>query len=60
MHLEKNNGILFLFVDEFGKFLEYASKHNPENELYFIQQLAEFCNNPKHNIVLNYNSSSKF
>src|SRR5690606_32996612 len=24
----------------------------PENELYFIQQLAEFCNNPKHNIVL--------
>jgi ribosomal protein S15P/S13E len=50
--LGKNNGILFLFLDEFGKFLEYASKHNPENELYFIQQLAEFCNNPKHNIVL--------
>jgi ribosomal protein S15P/S13E len=41
-----------LFLDEFGKFLEYASKHNPENELYFIQQLAEFCNNPKYNIVL--------
>jgi len=50
--LSKNNSILFLFLDEFGKFLEYASKHNPENELYFIQQLAEFCNNPKHNIVL--------
>lgn len=50
--LGENNGILFLFLDEFGKFLEYASKHNPENELYFIQQLAEFCNNPKHNIVL--------
>lgn len=50
--LEKNNGILFLFLDEFGKFLEYASKHNPEEELYFIQQLAEFCNNPKYNIVL--------
>ena len=50
--LGKSNGILFLFLDEFGKFLEYASKHNPENELYFIQQLAEFCNNPKHNIVL--------
>jgi ribosomal protein S15P/S13E len=50
--LGKNNGILFLLLDEFGKFLEYASKHNPENELYFIQQLAEFCNNPKHNVVL--------
>lgn len=50
--LGKNNGILFLLLDEFGKFLEYASKHNPEDELYFIQQLAEFCNNPKYNIVL--------
>lgn len=50
--LGKNNGLLFIFLDEFGKFLEYASKHNPESELYFIQQLAEFCNNPKYNIVL--------
>ena len=46
------NKILFIIIDEFGKFLEYATKHNPEKELYFIQQLAEFCNNPKHNIVL--------
>lgn len=44
--------LLFLFIDEFGKFLEYAAQHNPEKELYFIQQLAEFCNNPKYNIVL--------
>ncbi|VFA44193.1 hypothetical protein [Chryseobacterium indologenes] len=51
-HSLGNNGILFLLLDEFGKFLEYASKHNPENELYFIQQLAEFCNNPKYNIIL--------
>jgi len=50
--LSKSNKVLFLFLDEFGKFLEYASKHNPENELYFIQQLSEFCNNPKYNIVL--------
>lgn len=50
--LGKDNAILFLLLDEFGKFLEYASKHNPEDELYFIQQLAEFCNNPKYNIVL--------
>jgi ribosomal protein S15P/S13E len=48
----KDNKILFILIDEFGKFLEYASKHNPEKELYFVQQLAEFCNNPKHNIVL--------
>lgn len=50
--LGKKNGVLFLLIDEFGKFLEYASKHNPENELYFLQQLAEFCNNPEYNIVL--------
>ncbi len=50
--LGKSNSILFLLLDEFGKFLEFASKHNPEDELYFIQQLAEFCNNPNNNIVL--------
>jgi hypothetical protein len=48
----KEKKVLFILIDEFGKFLEYASKHNPEKELYFVQQLAEFCNNPKHNIVL--------
>ncbi len=48
----KENKMLFILIDEFGKFLEYASKNNPEKELYFVQQLAEFCNNPKHNIVL--------
>jgi hypothetical protein len=36
-------GILIV-VDEFGKFLEYAAKESPEEELYFIQQLAEFAN----------------
>lgn len=48
----KENKILFVLIDEFGKFLEYASKHNPEKELYFVQQLSEFCNNPIHNIIL--------
>ncbi|MBM3456813.1 MAG: hypothetical protein FJX80_17080, partial [Bacteroidetes bacterium] len=46
--LGKSNSLLFIVIDEFGKFLEYASKYNPEKELYFLQQLAEFCNNPKH------------
>lgn len=50
--LGSSNKILFLFIDEFGKFLEYASKHNPEDELYFVQQLAEFINDPMRNIVL--------
>ena len=48
----KKNRVLFILIDEFGKFLEYAVKHNPEKELYFVQQLAEFCNNPNQNIVL--------
>ncbi len=50
--IQGDNKILFIVIDEFGKFLEYANKHNPEKELYFVQQLAEFCNNPKYNIVL--------
>ncbi len=50
--LGNKNKILFLLVDEFGKFLEFASKNKPEEEIYFIQQLAEFINNPEINIVL--------
>lgn len=50
--IKGENKILFIVIDEFGKFLEYASKHYPEDELYFVQQLSEFCNNPEHNIVL--------
>ena len=46
------NKYLFIFIDEFGKFLEYAAKNNPEKELYFIQQLAEYVNNEENNIVL--------
>lgn len=50
--LGKNNPLLILIIDEFGKFLEYASQNSPEKELYFIQQLSEFANNPDHNIIL--------
>jgi hypothetical protein len=42
-NIKKGVGIAIL-VDEFGKFLEYAAKNNPESELYFIQQLAEWAN----------------
>lgn len=50
--LGKRNPLLILVIDEFGKFLEYASQNSPEKELYFIQQLSEFTNNPDHNIIL--------
>ncbi len=40
-----------IVVDEFGKFLEYAAKESPEEELYFIQQLAEFANTPDFPIL---------
>jgi len=50
--LGKNNPLLVIVIDEFGKFLEYASQNSPEKELYFIQQLSEFVNNTDHNIIL--------
>lgn len=50
--LGKGNPLLFIVIDEFGKFLEYAARHNPEQELYFIQQLTEFVNNSDYNICL--------
>ncbi|QED38633.1 hypothetical protein FK178_13320 [Antarcticibacterium arcticum] len=46
------NGLLVIAIDEFGKFLEYAAKNNPEDEIYFIQKLAEFANAPNRNILL--------
>lgn len=51
-NLEGKDGGLIIIIDEFGKFLEYASKNNPERELYFIQELAEFMNNPKNSSLL--------
>lgn len=47
----QNKGLVIL-IDEFGKFLEFASKNNPEKELYFIQELAEFVNDKRRNIIL--------
>src|SRR6218665_1493961 len=44
--------LLVIVIDEFGKFLEYAGKNQPEKEMYFIQQLAEFVNDPSRNILL--------
>jgi hypothetical protein len=41
---------LILLVDEFGKHLEYIAKENPE-EMYFIQELAEFCNDKSKQVL---------
>ncbi len=50
--LGQRNPLLIISIDEFGKFLEYAAQNEPEKELYFIQQLSEFVNNPDYNIIL--------
>lgn len=50
--LSSENDLLVIYLDEFGKFLEYASKFNPEKELYFLQQLAEFVNDHEKEILL--------
>lgn len=49
--LMKEEKGLIIIADEFGKFLEYAAKNNPEYELYFLQQFAEFINNADRNIL---------
>ncbi len=50
--LKKKNKFLFIVVDEFGKILEHAANHNPEQELYFLQKLAEFANVPTRKVIL--------
>ena len=48
---KKGKGLAFI-IDEFGKFLEYASKNYPEAELYFLQVLAEWTNNTNTDALL--------
>lgn len=52
LRTKKQNKMLVIVVDEFGKVLEHAAKNNVEEELYFMQQLAEFVNIPERNILL--------
>lgn len=40
--------VFILMIDEFGKFLEYASANGAEKELYFLQQIAELVNNTEY------------
>lgn len=48
----KEDKCLVIVVDEFGKFLEFAAKNNPDEELYFVQQLAELANDEANNLLL--------
>lgn len=50
--LRKQNKLLLMVIDEFGKILEYCAKNEPEKELYFLQKLSEFVNVPTRNIIL--------
>ena len=51
-HIAKSNSkALVIVIDEFGKFLEFAAKKNPDIELYFIQQLAEFANDKSREVL---------
>lgn len=50
--LSKNSKPLVILIDEFGKFIEYAVRNEPEKEIYFLQQLAEYIADPKNSCVL--------
>ena len=50
-HSDNLKGIA-IYIDEFGKFLEYAANNNPSQELYFIQQLAEYVNDTDKEVIL--------
>lgn len=50
--LKRQGKMLVIAIDEFGKALEHAAKNDPEKELYFLQQLAEYANAPQRNILL--------
>lgn len=47
----RGKGVL-LIIDEFGKFLEFMAAHNAEKELYLLQQLAEYANTKRNELVL--------
>ncbi|MGO2103507.1 MAG: hypothetical protein ACTH3E_10725 [Psychroflexus halocasei] len=58
---KQNKGVV-LIIDEFGKFLEYASKNKATDELYLIQQISEWANDEENDtyfiITLHQNFSS--
>ena len=59
--LKRKKGLV-LVIDEFGKFLEYASKNKSADELFLIQQISEWANDDLNEtyfiITLHQNFSS--
>ncbi|MEL0649907.1 ATP-binding protein [Algibacter sp. TI.3.09] len=59
--LASKKGVV-LIIDEFGKFLEYASKNKSADELFLIQQISEWANDDSNDtyfiITLHQNFSS--
>lgn len=49
--LKSENKCCIIIADEFGKFLEFAAKNTPSVQLYFLQELAEFVNDPDKNFL---------
>jgi hypothetical protein len=49
---QKKDSFVLIVIDELGKFLEYAAKNDPEREIYFLQQLAEFVNREDKELLL--------
>lgn len=49
---ESKNIAVIIVIDEFGKVLEHAAKNNPEEELYFIQQMCEVINDHRRKALL--------
>ncbi len=49
---KKEGKFLFIIIDEYGKFLEYASQHKSEESIYFLQELAEYINDDQKDIIL--------
>ena len=49
---ESKKKACIIVIDEFGKVLEHAAKNNPEEELYFIQQLSELVNDHRRKAIL--------
>lgn len=43
---------VFIFIDEFGKLVDFALENDPKKEIYNFQVLAEFINNELNNTVL--------
>ncbi|OCA80577.1 hypothetical protein BBH99_00295 [Chryseobacterium contaminans] len=48
---EKRNSGLVIIIDEFGKFLEFASKNKSASDLYLLQLISEWANDDKKNVL---------